>query len=87
MTIDESLISYEPKQEAKNKAIAKGEPIPLMYIPRKPHPNGLLIYQLVTFVENPLSNEKFLPFIVDMIPYLEAKDVSPTGALKTFFQR
>jgi hypothetical protein len=43
---DEGLFPYQPAKETKAKAEALGEPIPTMYIPRKPHPNGLLVYMV-----------------------------------------
>jgi len=41
VAIDESVIAYQPSHEAKMQAEKDGAPIPVVYIPRKPHPNGL----------------------------------------------
>ena len=35
-----------------------GEPIPVVFIPRKPHPNGLEIFLSVTYIDNPIDNKK-----------------------------
>ena len=67
--IDESLIGYEPKKQSKEKAETMGEPIPVVFIPRKPHPNGLLIYQATTFILDPVTNSH-LPFIIDLLHHL-----------------
>lgn len=37
---------------------AIGKFIPVVFIPRKPHPNGLLIYLVVTYIINPLYSSK-----------------------------
>jgi hypothetical protein len=62
----------------KKKREQEGEPIPKMYIPRKPHPNGLLVYLLATYVKNPNSNDedKKLPLIINMLPRVKC-DLSP----------
>ena len=77
----------EPKKEAKAKAESNEEPIPVQYIPRKPNPNGLLVYTLATYVRNPLYDDSKLPFIVDYGPHLTAGDSSPQGVLKEFLNR
>jgi hypothetical protein len=59
--IDESIIAYQPKKGAKNKATEKGKPIPVVFIPQKPSPNGIMHYPLTTFVNNPASQSSHLP--------------------------
>jgi hypothetical protein len=39
--VDESVLAYQPSKKAKEMADTNGEPIPVVYIPRKSHPNGL----------------------------------------------
>jgi hypothetical protein len=43
--IDESLYEYQPAKATQLEFEAKFDVIPLCYIPRKPHKNGLLNYQ------------------------------------------
>lgn len=45
-TFDEQTIGYQPSHIAKKKADDAGEPIPIYFIPRKPHPNCMVIYQV-----------------------------------------
>jgi hypothetical protein len=85
-SIDESLIGYQPSEEVKKRNENQGHPIPVSYIPRKPHSNGLLNYILTTTVEHPM-NEKGLPYILDILPHLQQGDCSPHLALKKFLDR
>lgn len=88
VVIDEHMNKYEPKKEAKNKAEDLQEPIPVQYIPRKPHPNGLLVYLLASHVVNPLyDNDSVLPFVVDFEPHLTSGDCGPQKALKACLER
>lgn len=41
---DETVFAYQPAKRTKKVAEDALDPIPLVYIPRKPHPNGLLSY-------------------------------------------
>ena len=41
IAIDEAVLAYEPSSDVKSKNEDFGEPIPVVYIKRKPHPNGL----------------------------------------------
>jgi hypothetical protein len=56
LVIDEHMLEYQPKKEAKARQDAAGEPIPVTHIPRKPHPNGLIAYPLATFVPHPVQS-------------------------------
>src|SRR5690606_207527 len=84
---DEAVLGYQPSHSVKEKAIETGEPIPVVYIKRKPHPNGLLIYHAVTMVRNPINSESPLPFIVDMLPHLTVGDGSAVRAFERFIDR
>lgn len=53
--MDESVLAYQPGKEAKTAADKKGQPIPVVHIPRKPNPNGLMLYQATTMVSHPLD--------------------------------
>ena len=77
-----SAIRYQPSAEVKQKAEEAGEPIPVMFIPRKPHPNCLLIYALSCLVKHSYK-DKGIPFILDLLPHLAAGD---TAAHDTLFQ-
>ena len=63
--IDEHMNNYQPKREVKNKAEEIGEPIPVQYIPRKPHPNSILVleYLLASYVVNPLDENSYLSIV------------------------
>ena len=63
-----------------------GETIPVVFIPRKPHPNGLLLYLCATFINHPYENTK-LPYILDILPHLKSCDISPHSALNDFLKR
>jgi hypothetical protein len=64
----------------------KGEPLPAMYIQRKPHPNGLLLYLLVCAVEH-VGRANGLPFILDFLPHLVINDTAPDDTIMQFKQR
>jgi hypothetical protein len=85
--VDESVIGYQPGSTAKKEAESRGEPIPVVYIPRKPHPNGLEIFLVATSVEHPARQNKGLPFIVDMRPHLTQGDSNPQETFEFFMKR
>ena len=87
VTIDESVIRYQPSAKVKREAELQGEPIPVVFIKRKPHPNGLLLNQALTMVRNPFNEQSPLPFILDMIPHLTFGDSSPTEAFEKIIDR
>lgn len=87
VTIDEHINGYQPSHKTKEKAVERGEPIPVVYIPRKPHPNGLLIYLMCSYVDHPQQNNKRLPFVIDIEPHLKVGDVSPEQTVRTFMNR
>jgi hypothetical protein len=87
LTVDEATISYEPNASTKKIAITLGEPIPLTYIPRKPHPNGLLLYLGSSYILHPTKQQSKLPYVVDIIPHLQVNDVSCSIAVHKIMQR
>ena len=86
-TLDESVMEYQPSAVVKEAMEKAGEPIPVVYIQRKPHPNGLLAYILSSFVPHPKDPSKNLPFIVDYIPHLRVDDVHAGNAVQKVIQR
>jgi len=44
--VDETVYAYEPATATKIKFEEMRDPIPLVYIPQKPNPNGLLDYKI-----------------------------------------
>lgn len=87
VVLDEHLNKYKPDKTTKAKANAQGEPIPVQYIPRKPNPNGLLVYLLSTYVANPLYDSSNLPFILDFEPHLTTGDSNPNEMVALFLNR
>jgi hypothetical protein len=87
ISIDESMVEYHPSANKKCKLSDSGEPIPVVFIQRKPHPNGLLLYEAVTYVEHPAKNDRVLPFIVDMVPHIRMNDCSPIEVVKKVVAR
>jgi hypothetical protein len=59
----------------------------VVFIPRKPHPNGLLVYCNVTFVNHPIKKGHVLPWILDMYPHIKTGDVAPIHAVEMFMKR
>jgi hypothetical protein len=87
IVIDESVLAYQPSKEKKAKMEEEGEPIPVVFIPRKPHKNGLLLYSAVGAVRHPNSDDKKLPWIVDIEPHLTAGDTAPHDVVRTMISR
>jgi len=58
------------------------EPIPVVHIPRKPHPNGLFIWLMGT-----KSTNTGLPYILDFERHLTHPQLSGRNALKKFLER
>ena len=84
---DEAVAEYQPAAATKKKHEKMGDPIPVIYIPRKPHPNGFLFYLLATFVSDPTGLESTVPYVLDIIPHLSAGDVPPVETIKEFLKR
>jgi hypothetical protein len=87
LTIDEHINSYQPRKETKEQAERDQEPIPVVYIPRKPHKNGLLTYFANSYLNTPQQPDKNLPIILDMIPHLRVGDSSAVQAAETILKR
>lgn len=87
IAIDEAVLAYEPSSDVKSKNEDFGEPIPVVYIKRKPHPNGLEIFMACSYLKHPVKSDKKIPFIVDMLPHLQVGDYSPVKAAQTFISR
>jgi len=87
VVVDEHIQQYEPTTQTQAVAAANGEPIPKVYIPRKPHPNGLLAHLLASYVIHPARPEARLPFVVDFEYHLTVGDAAPEKALLAMYQR
>jgi len=85
--IDESVVQYQPSKDAKKKAEQALEPIPTVYIPRKPHPNGLELFLATTSMPHPLSSEKKMAYILDILPVCRVGDSAPLAAFRKFVDR
>ena len=59
----------------------------MVYILRKPHPNGLLIYLACTWIDHSLYVGSKVPLIIDMIPHLQVQDTSPIDIIRTVMKR
>jgi len=64
VAIDETIFAYKVRKEVRVEFENKKDPIPIHYIPRKPHPNGLLAWVLAT-----KSDHTNKPYVLDMIPH------------------
>ena len=76
ITEDELLIGYQSSKQVKERSETIGEPIPIVYIPRKPHPIGVLNYLLISFVDDPIKSGKKRPEILDLQPHIKSGDTS-----------
>jgi len=78
VSFDESIWAYEPRPETKRRyEYVLKDPIPVVYIPRKPHPNGFLCWLLVS-----KSSKTNLPFILDIIPHVRFPQISAQQAIR-----
>jgi len=71
----------------KKKANDQGSPIPVIFMPRKPHPNGLMNYLAATAVQNPIKDGSKIPYVLDILPHLKVGDAAPRENLKEFLNR
>jgi hypothetical protein len=78
---------YQPSAPVKTRNDSKQEPIPVVFIPRKPHPNGLLVYLLASFINHPVRPDSKVPFILDILPHLKVGDAAPVDAFCKFIDR
>lgn len=72
LVVDESLFEYN------------GECPVRRYIPRKPHPNGLLVYGLAGYFHFGTTS---MPFCLDFEPYVPNNLVSPQSAMTALLRR
>lgn len=70
VAIDEALYAYYATADIRKIFEEAGDPIPQVYIERKPRKNGFLNYLLAVSFPNPTSPNQVLPFVLDMHPYL-----------------
>jgi hypothetical protein len=56
-------------------------------IPRKPHPNGLLLYMCASYQIHPTKPHKKIPFIVDILPHIQVGDSAPILAVQQIIKR
>lgn len=84
---DEEVDEYQPSKVTKKAAEVSGDPIPLAYFPRKPHPNGLLYYFYTTYVRNALAEQEKMPYTVDIHIHLKQGDSAPVDVIKQFCDR
>lgn len=71
--VDESLIAYKPSPEKKKRAEAEGEPISTVFIQRKPHKDGLLLYLACSYTNLSPTSPK-VPYIIAFYPHLREAD-------------
>lgn len=64
VTVDESIYAYEVRSGTKQKYVDDHDAIPLHFIPRKPHKNGLFAWVMAT-----KSYETNKPYVLDIIPH------------------
>lgn len=86
-TPDEGVFDYQASAKAKQKAEEKLEPIPSVFIPRKPHPNGLLINIMATHLADPNDTILKIPYILDLLPHLVVGDLAPHVVFLKFIAR
>lgn len=72
MVVDESLYEFNGACPVKR------------YIPRKPHPNGLLVYGLAGYFN---VGEHQLPYVLDFEPYVLENLVSAQDAMMALYKR
>jgi len=84
--LDEAVWGYLPKKKTKQKADESGRPIPVVFIPKKPHLHGFLVYFLVIYFQYPHTSRRFL-YVIDMMVHHSTGDVSPNKAVRYFLER
>jgi hypothetical protein len=79
---DEAVWDFRPSKAMKERSELARDPIPVVFIPRKPHPNGLLCYYLAVKMFN--TN---LPYVIDLEPHVSFPQVGAQAALKNMIER
>lgn len=82
VVVDESVWAYRPGKSKLAKARKEKCRIPLVYIPRKPNPNGLMAYHLVS-----QSDSTNLPFAVDFTIHRSFPQLGAIEAARTMVSR
>ncbi len=82
MTIDECIYAYQVSPIKKDRAKDSADQIPVVFIPRKPHRNGLLNYKGVV-----CSGKTGLPFMLDFEPHVQFPQITPREALRSIVNR
>jgi len=72
LCVDESLYEFEGKCPVKR------------YIPRKPHPNGLLVYGIASYI---YAGVDAIPFVLDFEPYTVNNQVTAQDAMIRLLER
>lgn len=78
IAIDETLYAYHVTAKVRDFYDQMGWPYPKVYIKRKPHPNGMESVSAGTMVE---YEDKTLPYIVDIAPYIFTPQPSATASV------
>jgi len=81
------MIAFHLAKLTKQKLSDAGEPYPHMYILRKPKPHGMLLWTGATYVVHPSSDNRKLPFFLDIVPHLKPNDDSLDKALRIMMER
>jgi hypothetical protein len=82
IAVDESVWSYCPGKVVLDGCRREGIRIPLVYIPRKPHPNGMMAYLLAC-----TSHSTGLPFVLDFELHRNFPQISAVASAKAFLAR
>jgi hypothetical protein len=82
VVVDEGIFEFQPSHESKEFYEKVHCPIPVVYIVRKPHPNGLLVYYLFTKSSKPNKS-----YILDYQPKLNGNEMSPSYTAKMLVDR
>lgn len=64
ISIDETIFAYQVRKETKAEFEKMKDPIPMHYIPRKPHKNGLFAWTAAT-----KSDHTNKPYVLDILPH------------------
>ena len=86
VSVDELLDAYRVTPDVKQRATELGEPIPTVYIPRKPHKNGFLFYLACTknSALTARSRNHSNPYILSMLVHSRFPVPTAMGALLKF---
>jgi len=68
-----------PLEKKTRDAVETTEPIPLVFIPRKPHPNGLLNWVLCC-----KSSSTGIPYVLNFYPHLDHPQVTANNSFQYF---